>query len=161
MAFEAIQPRNASQLLCSSLLADFRTCSASMLYRAEHREDGSVQLWPPPKDDGNHSESAHSVSRNFIVDIDEYIEDHTDLLWGLNKFIHDNPELAFEERKAHDALTAFMAAEDDWEVTRSAYGLETAWIAVYDSGKAGPVVSFNAEMGPPHPHSQTSIAQVD
>jgi metal-dependent amidase/aminoacylase/carboxypeptidase family protein len=25
--------------------------------------------------------------------------------------------------------------------------METAWVAAYDSGKKGPVVSFNAEMG--------------
>nr|UWK21992.1 peptidase m20 domain protein [Trichoderma rodmanii] len=31
-------------------------------------------------------------------------------------------------------------------VTPSAYGMDTAWVAVYDIGRRGPVVSFNAEM---------------
>ena len=32
-------------------------------------------------------------------------------------------------------------------MTPSAYGMATAWVAAYDSGKRGPVVSFNVEMG--------------
>lgn len=68
-------------------------------------------------------------------------------LWPVNKRIHDNPELGYEEFIAHEALTKFMRTREGWKVTPSAYGLETAWIAVYDSGRKGPVVSFNAEMG--------------
>jgi metal-dependent amidase/aminoacylase/carboxypeptidase family protein len=83
----------------------------------------------------------------YLSDIDHSIESLRPLLWPLNKFIHNNPELAFQEHKAHDAITNFMQSQKGWEVTRSAYGMKTAWVAVYDSGKAGPVVSFNAEMG--------------
>ncbi|OAK98458.1 amidohydrolase family protein [Phaeosphaeriaceae sp. SRC1lsM3a] len=86
------------------------------------------------------------MSSALLADIDRYVEDRAESLWPLNNFIHNNPELAFEEHKAHDALTRFMEAEAGWRVIKSAYGLETAWIAVYDSGNPGPVVSFNAEM---------------
>ena len=82
-----------------------------------------------------------------LSEIDKHVEGLAASLWPLNKFIHDNPELAFKEYKAHDALTTFMESQDGWQVTRSAYGIETAWIAAYDTGKAGPVVSFNVEMG--------------
>lgn len=68
-------------------------------------------------------------------------------LWPVNKKIHDNPELGYHEIIAHDVLTTFMESRPGWKVTRSAYGIETAWTAVYDSGRPGPVVSFNAEMG--------------
>jgi metal-dependent amidase/aminoacylase/carboxypeptidase family protein len=40
-----------------------------------------------------------------------------------------------------------MRSRNGWQVTTSAYGLETAWVAMCDSGKAGPTVSFNVEMG--------------
>lgn len=90
-------------------------------------------------------------SHERLSEIDNSIESLRASLWPLNKFIHENPELAFEEHKAHDALTKFMRSQKDWHVTTSAYGMETAWVAVYDSGKAGPVVSFNAEMGTPIP----------
>lgn len=79
--------------------------------------------------------------------IDEFIEDLSEQLWRLNCYIHENPELAFKEHKTHDALTAFMRSQNGWQVTPSAYGLETAWVAVYDNGRKGPAVSFNAEMG--------------
>jgi metal-dependent amidase/aminoacylase/carboxypeptidase family protein len=86
----------------------------------------------------------------YLSDIDKCIEKFQGALWPLNKSIHDNPELAFKEHKTHDALTRFMCSQKGWRVTPSAYGLETAWVAAYDSGKDGPVVSFNAEMGKTH-----------
>ncbi|KAL3961116.1 hypothetical protein ACCO45_006233 [Purpureocillium lilacinum] len=82
----------------------------------------------------------------FLDDISAAVDDLAASFWPINKTIHDNPELAYEEHHAHHVLTRFMAAQDGWCVTRSAYGIDTAWVAVYDSGRRGPVVSFNAEM---------------
>ncbi|KAH7075921.1 peptidase M20 domain-containing 2 [Paraphoma chrysanthemicola] len=84
--------------------------------------------------------------QDYLRGIEVCIQHFQDHLWVLNKHIHDNPELAFEEHRAHDALTGFMRQQKEWKVTPSAYGLETAWIAEFDSGNDGPVVSFNAEM---------------
>jgi hypothetical protein len=95
----------------------------------------------------NHQNS----SKDHLAEIDDVIESLHNSLWPLNKSIHSNPELAFEEYKTHDALTKYMQSHKDWQITKSAYGLETAWIAVYDSRKPGPVVSFNAEMGASSP----------
>lgn len=67
--------------------------------------------------------------------------------WAVNQRIHDNPELAWHEFIAHDALTTFMEAQPGWTVKRSVYGFETAWIAEFDTGRPGPIVSFNAEYG--------------
>lgn len=80
-------------------------------------------------------------------EINEFIESIAKDLWLVNKYIHDNPELGYQEHKAHAYLTDFMKSKDGWKVTTSAYGLATAWIAVFDTGKKGPVVSFNIEMG--------------
>ncbi|KAK4118635.1 hypothetical protein N657DRAFT_605966 [Parathielavia appendiculata] len=86
-------------------------------------------------------------SPEYLTDIESYIESLWDSLWTLNAFIHANPELAFQEYKAHQALTDFLRSrEEGWQVTGSACGMETAWIAVFDSGKPGPAVSFNVEM---------------
>lgn len=82
----------------------------------------------------------------YLDDISAYVDSIADRLWIVNQKIHDNPELGYKEYIAHEALTAFMRSYHGWEVTPSAYGLETAWFAVYDTGKKGPVVSFNAEM---------------
>ncbi|KAF2637222.1 putative amidohydrolase [Massarina eburnea CBS 473.64] len=86
------------------------------------------------------------VAHGYLSDIDKFVDNLHDTLWPLNKFIHENPELAFKEYKTHDALTSFMRSQKGWTVTGSAYGMETAWVAVYDSGRKGHVVSFNAEM---------------
>ncbi|KAF2830047.1 putative amidohydrolase [Ophiobolus disseminans] len=83
--------------------------------------------------------------QDYLSDIDVSVDGFREALWPLNKFIHDNPELAFKEYKAHEALARFMGSQNDWKVTTSAYGIETAWIASFDSGGPGPVVSFNAE----------------
>ncbi|KAK1755857.1 hypothetical protein QBC47DRAFT_460795 [Echria macrotheca] len=80
--------------------------------------------------------------------ISQFIDAIADELWPVNKTIHDNPELGYEEHHAHDVLTAFLESRPGWTVTRSAYGLQTAWIAVFASPchTSGPVVSFNVEM---------------
>lgn len=102
-------------------------------------------------------EVAVEAAPEYLDGIDQYINKLQSTLWQLNVFIHDNPELAYREHKAHDALTNFMRAQSGWKVTPSAFGMLTAWKAVYDTGKPGPVVSFNAEMGtsaPGIPHPQ-------
>ncbi|KAK1750496.1 hypothetical protein QBC47DRAFT_406856 [Echria macrotheca] len=82
----------------------------------------------------------------YLSEISLLVDSLADPLWSLNTFIHDNPELAFEEFKTHDALVKFMRSQDGWQVTPSACGIKTAWIATFNLGKPGPVVSFNAEM---------------
>jgi metal-dependent amidase/aminoacylase/carboxypeptidase family protein len=83
----------------------------------------------------------------YLGDVDELIDRLSGSLWDISKQIHDNPELGYKEYKAHALLTSFMKSRNGWEVTPSAYGINTAWVAVFDSGKKGPVVSFNVEMG--------------
>ncbi|WYZ39946.1 hypothetical protein EsH8_IV_000287 [Colletotrichum jinshuiense] len=87
-----------------------------------------------------------SSSLEYLDEITSIIADLAESLWPVNKKIHDNPELGYHEFIAHDALTSFMRTQSGWKVTPSAYGMETAWVAVWDSGRKGPVVSFNAEM---------------
>ncbi|KAI1770286.1 hypothetical protein F4818DRAFT_433582 [Hypoxylon cercidicola] len=82
----------------------------------------------------------------YLGEIDNFLDSIADDLWPVNKKIHDNPELGYEEFIAHETLTKFMASRPGWKVTPSAYGMATAWVAVFDSGKKGPVVSFNVEM---------------
>jgi hypothetical protein len=92
-------------------------------------------------------DASKEMTQVYLTEIDKFVESLSSSLWSLNKFIHENPELAFKEHKAHEALTEFMRSQNGWKVTASAYEMETAWIAAYDSKRAGPVVSFNAEMG--------------
>jgi hypothetical protein len=79
--------------------------------------------------------------------ISAYVDSVSEELWPVNMKIHSNPELCYEEFIAHETLTTFLMAKAGWKVTPSAYGIATAFAAEYDSGKPGPVVSFNAEYG--------------
>lgn len=102
----------------------------------------------------------HTPSGNkpkYLCAISDFIESASGDLWTVNKTIHDNPELGFEEYKAHTLLTNFLKSRDGWKVTTSAYGMDTAWVAVYDSGKKGPIVSFNLEMGTTYPDIQSNF----
>ncbi|OAG10119.1 putative amidohydrolase [Paraphaeosphaeria sporulosa] len=87
-----------------------------------------------------------ATSPKYLSEIDNYVESLQDTLWPLNKFIHDHPELAFNEHKAHDALTNFMRLQKGWVVTPHAFGIETAWAAIFNTGRDGPAISFNVEM---------------
>ncbi|KAH8645736.1 hypothetical protein BX600DRAFT_484971 [Xylariales sp. PMI_506] len=60
----------------------------------------------------------------------------------INKKIHSNPELAYEEFKAHDAFVEILQSLD-FKVTPHAYGLETAFSCEVGSG--GRLVIYNAE----------------
>ncbi|KAK0617546.1 hypothetical protein B0T14DRAFT_525415 [Immersiella caudata] len=83
----------------------------------------------------------------YLSDIESLIDNNARPLWTLNAFLHNTPELAYHEHQAHHALTEFIRCRDEgWDVMPSAHGIATAWIAVHDSQKPGPVVSFNAEM---------------
>jgi metal-dependent amidase/aminoacylase/carboxypeptidase family protein len=48
---------------------------------------------------------------------------------------------------AHELLTTFMESQDGWKVEKSAYNINTAFVAVFEGDGDGPVVSFNAEYG--------------
>jgi hypothetical protein len=116
-------------------------------------DDGFILVLRPGEEQATKSIQGH------LADIDQIIRGLEPVLWPLNTSIHDNPELGFKEYKTHDALTNFMQSQEGWRVTRSAYGMETAWKAEYDSGRPGPVVSFNAEMGMPEPEGDEYYLQ--
>lgn len=88
--------------------------------------------------------------------VSKYVDSISETLWPINTEIHENPELQYEEVKAHDLLTSFLESQDGWNVTRSAYNIGTAFTAVFQGNGDGPVVSFNAEYGESH-ISQVSI----
>lgn len=107
-------------------------------YKTRMDRDDDYVLVPHPKDDR-------------LNNISAYVDSIAGQLWVVNRQIHDNPELGYQEHIAHDTLTNFMRRQKGWTVTPSAYGLETAWIAVYEghtNNGSNPVVtvSFNAEM---------------
>jgi hypothetical protein len=118
-----------------------------MRYRSDRGRDGTASLHPQARIDVNSNSMPGNTSTKYLSEIDHYVDNLQELLWPLNRYIHDNPELAFEEHKAHNALTRFMQTQEGWQVTPSAYGIETAWVASYDNGRPGPVASFNAEYG--------------
>lgn len=64
----------------------------------------------------------------------------------VSKFLLDNPELAFKEYKAHDVCISFLKKHClDWKITLHAYGLETAWEAVYSQGEGGRRIVYCSE----------------
>ncbi|CAG8557867.1 24957_t:CDS:2 [Dentiscutata erythropus] len=73
------------------------------------------------------------------------IEEISEELHDISIKIHENPELAYEEREAHNLLVKYLQ-EKGFKVTPHAFGLETAFVAEFQSkaGK-GRVVSFNSE----------------
>src|SRR5918999_5204639 len=72
----------------------------------------------------------------------EEIDKRADALVEASHQIHENPELCFEERFAHDLLTGILEVEGV-EVERSAYGLDTAFVA--RAGREGPTVAVLCE----------------
>lgn len=90
---------------------------------------------------------ASKTQDDYLIFVSKYIDSISELLRPISLKIHDNPELNYKEFIAHETLVNFMKTREGWKVTPSAYGIKTAFIAVYDSGKEGPVISYNAEYG--------------
>ncbi|KAL7904863.1 hypothetical protein GGI35DRAFT_489410 [Trichoderma velutinum] len=67
---------------------------------------------------------------------------HKSNLRALNKAIHDNPELGFQEFYAVETISSFLQ-KHGYAVTKQAYGLETSFMAEIGSG--GPIVIICAE----------------
>ncbi|KAI0088228.1 aminoacylase 1-like protein 2 [Irpex rosettiformis] len=81
---------------------------------------------------------------DFFDTVQESIELLDKELRKLSLDISAHPELRFEERHAHDVLTAFMAKQG-FEVTPH-HLLETAWKATYSHGNGGRTIGVNSEM---------------
>lgn len=60
----------------------------------------------------------------------------------VNRTIHSNPELAFQEHIAHDTICDFLESLG-YKVTRHAYGLDTSFEVIY--GQGGRMVNVNCE----------------
>lgn len=72
------------------------------------------------------------------------ISDKRDILGEISLYLSDNPELAWEEHKAHDKLCSYLEQEG-FDVTRH-YKLETAFRASYTQGKGtGRTFGLNSE----------------
>lgn len=76
-----------------------------------------------PEEKGEYQYNAVN-SLNFIS---TYVDSISEEVWPVNKTIHENPELCFEEVIAHETLTSFLKAKPGWKVTPSAFGIATAF----------------------------------
>ncbi|KAK4157566.1 p-aminobenzoyl-glutamate hydrolase subunit B [Chaetomidium leptoderma] len=82
------------------------------------------------------------MAQNMIRVINDEIKHRNAEISSINKHIYHNPELAYEEHKAHDAFVSTLQSLG-FTVTPHAYGLETAFSA--DVGSGGRLIVFNAE----------------
>ncbi|KAK0906006.1 hypothetical protein LTR91_016940 [Friedmanniomyces endolithicus] len=90
--------------------------------------------------------AAHPTSSpDFFAAICAEVDNLSADLGTISLEIHDNPELQYKEFHAHKVVTEYLARQPGWTVTPSAYGIATAFVAVFDSTREGAVVSFNAE----------------
>ncbi|KAK7461002.1 hypothetical protein VKT23_008929 [Stygiomarasmius scandens] len=109
----------------------------------------SSQVWRPgDKIKPTPVTSNIPIFRQDILEVAERkIEDMSEELRKLSLDIHDHPELAFEEKYAHDVLSEFMSKQGF--VVQKQYLLSTAWIATFrhgDESEGGRVVGVNSEM---------------
>ncbi|GES84829.1 amidohydrolase [Rhizophagus clarus] len=73
------------------------------------------------------------------------IDEKSEELRTISLQIHENPEIGGEEKFAHNLLVSYLK-DQGFDVTPSAYGIETAFVAEFSSkGGKGRVVSFNSE----------------
>ncbi|KAG5642255.1 hypothetical protein DXG03_003356 [Asterophora parasitica] len=105
-------------------------------------------VWHPDDKEKPTPSNPSGLKDIYRPDILEHVEatlkDLDGELRELSLDIHSHPEIRFEERYAHDALTAFMA-KHGFKVTQH-YHLETAWLAEFTHGQGGRTIGVNSEM---------------
>ncbi|EGN96673.1 hypothetical protein SERLA73DRAFT_184799 [Serpula lacrymans var. lacrymans S7.3] len=103
--------------------------------------------WPIWEDPPPYSNTGSSgIFRAEVMRTIEYVLDQLDpTLRKLSLQIHDNPEIMFQEKFAHDTLSQFMESHG-FSVTRHYLGMDTAWRAEFAHGKGGRVLGVNSEM---------------
>lgn len=111
-----------------------------------------IEVQTSDSGNGDISPIINNNNADYMSIISAHVQALSDSLRHLSLTIHDNPEVRNREYIAHEALTSFLREQEEgkgqkWEVTPSAYGIGTAFVAVFDSGREGSVVSFNAEYG--------------
>lgn len=74
---------------------------------------------------------------------DRIVDTHFDELWRISAYLHANPEIAFEEEKACDMLSSYLARKG-FETETGIAGLATSFKAVYRKGN-GPRIAVLAE----------------
>ncbi|XP_056150082.1 xaa-Arg dipeptidase-like [Lampris incognitus] len=103
----------------------------------------------------------------FKQNISRHIDEAKERLHSLSREIWTCPELAYEERKAHDSLVAFFSQDGGWTVDRH-FKLETAFRATWGPGGAnegrvvhvGFLCEYDALPGIGHACGHNLIAEV-
>ncbi|CAH1758036.1 4518_t:CDS:10 [Entrophospora sp. SA101] len=90
-------------------------------------------------------ESTASIDLGYASTIESVIDEISEELRTISLGIHEKPELAYQEKFAHDTLTDYLESKG-FRVVRQAYGLETAFHAEYTSPIGpGRIVAINSE----------------
>ncbi|MED2973578.1 M20 family metallopeptidase [Fictibacillus sp. B-59209] len=76
--------------------------------------------------------------------ITAFLDDNFDLFKEVARYIWEHPELGYNEYQSSNKLIDTLRSFG-FEVEENIEGMETAFIAVYDSGQSGPSISFLAE----------------
>ncbi|MEY8353129.1 amidohydrolase [Lachnospiraceae bacterium 54-53] len=76
--------------------------------------------------------------------MEQNIEEKGEELWGLARYLWENPEYNFHEYKSSRAVGELLK-RFGFEVEQGICGLETAFHGIYDSKRPGPHIGFLAE----------------
>jgi metal-dependent amidase/aminoacylase/carboxypeptidase family protein len=85
-----------------------------------------------------------SIDKTIESIISKAIEKNHEKLREIAKQLHEHPELGYQEKFAHDYLTKFLE-ENGFQLERHAGGIDTAFVATYDTGKPGPRIGICSE----------------
>ncbi|MEW8974138.1 MAG: M20 family metallopeptidase [Tissierellaceae bacterium] len=77
-------------------------------------------------------------------DIENMADQNRKELEDISSYIHENPELSFEEYKAQEILCDYLE-KNEFKIEKGIGGLETSFEGIYDTGIAGKKIAFLAE----------------
>ena len=78
------------------------------------------------------------------AECDRYLEEQMEELWQISRYIHENPELCFEEVKACEVQCGYLQ-KHGFQVEKGVGTLDTAFHAAYSQDPSGPVIAIVSE----------------
>lgn len=133
----------SEQHRCCGAIGDKHDHSSLPTYRDSLGHHAVRYAQPSPED-----EELNGVLAEVTKTIESEIKALDKELRHLSLDMHDHPEIMWTEHRTHDLFVEYFRKKSGWKVTPKAYGVDTAWQAVFahKADKESRTIGFQSEL---------------
>lgn len=132
------------QRCCGGFAGDGLAHSHLPTYGDSQKHAHHTVRYSEPNVDAQLSDAVAEVAKSIEAEMEKLDKE----LRELSLDMHDHPEIMWEEHRTHDLFVKYLSNKSGWKVTPHAYGLDTAFKAVFShkADKDSRVIGFQSEL---------------